>query len=67
MGFRKGLLSKKINAHIIITLKEINQLSVDLGIDTLDKLKQVYPAPTKYQYGRQYTRRAKNRRIELYW
>ena len=46
MGFRKGLLSKKINGHIIITLKEINQLAVALGIDTLDKLKQAYPAPT---------------------
>ena len=46
MGFRKGLLSKKINGHIIITLKEINRLAVALGIDTLDKLKQVYPAPT---------------------
>jgi len=46
MGFRKGLLSKKINGHIIVTLKEINQLAVALGIDTLDKLKQAYPAPT---------------------
>ena len=45
VGMRKGLLSKKINGYIIITLKEINRLAVALGIDTLDKLKQVYPAP----------------------
>ena len=44
-GLEKGYYPK-INGHIIVTLKEINRLAVALGIDTLDKLKQVYPAPT---------------------
>ena len=41
VGIRKGLLSKKINGHTIITLEEINRMAVALEI-----LKQVYPDPT---------------------
>ena len=43
VGIRKGLLSKKINGHTIITLEEINRMAVALEI-----LKQVYPDPTDY-------------------
>ncbi len=43
---RKGLLSKKINGHTIITLEEINRMAVALEVDILEILKQVYPDPT---------------------
>ena len=46
VGMRKGLLSKKINGHTIITLEEINQMAVSLEVDILEILKQVYPDPT---------------------
>ena len=45
-GIRKGLLSKKINGHTIITLEEINRMTVALEVDILEILKQVYPDPT---------------------
>ena len=45
VGMRKGLLSKKINGHTIITLEEINRMAVALEVDTLEILKQVYPDP----------------------
>ena len=46
VGMRKGLLSKKINGHTIITLEEINRMAVALEVDILEILKQVYPDPT---------------------
>jgi len=46
VGIRKGLLSKKINGHTIITLEEINRMTVALEVDILEILKQVYPDPT---------------------
>ena len=46
VGIRKGLLSKKINGHTIITLEEINRMAVALEVDILEILKQVYPDPT---------------------
>ena len=46
VGMRKGLLSKKINGHTIITLEEINRIATALEVDTLEILKQVYPDPT---------------------
>ena len=46
VGMRKGLLSKKINGHTIITLEEINRIAIALEVDTLEILKQVYPNPT---------------------
>ena len=46
VGIRKGLLSKKINGHTIITLEEINRMTVVLEVDILEILKQVYPDPT---------------------
>ena len=39
VGMRKGLLSKKINGHTIITLEEINQMAVSLEVDILEILK----------------------------
>ena len=46
VGMRKGLLSKKVNGHTIITLEEINRIATALEVDTLEILKQVYPNPT---------------------
>ena len=46
VGMRKGLLSKKINGHTIITLEEINRIAIALEVDTLEILKQIYPDPT---------------------
>ena len=46
VGMRKGLLSKKINGHTIITLEEINRIATALEVDTLEILKQIYPDPT---------------------
>ena len=46
VGMRKGLLSKKVNGHIIITLQEINRIATALEVDTLEILKQIYPDPT---------------------
>ncbi|MDP6749884.1 MAG: hypothetical protein QGH37_23220 [Candidatus Poribacteria bacterium] len=46
VGIRKGLLSKKINGHTIITLEEINRMTVALEVDILEILKQAYPDPT---------------------
>ena len=45
MEMRKGLLSKKLNGHTIITLEEINRLATVLEMDTLEILKQTYPDP----------------------
>lgn len=47
MQMWKGLLSKKLNGHTIITLEEINRLAAALEVDTLEILKQVYPEPTE--------------------
>ena len=46
VGMRKGLLSKKVNGHTIITLEEINRIATALEVDTLEILKQIYPDPT---------------------
>ena len=46
VGMRKGLLSKKVNGHTIITLEEINRIATALEMDTLEILKQIYPDPT---------------------
>ena len=46
VGMRKGLLSKKVNGHIITTLQEINRIASALEVDTLEILKQIYPDPT---------------------
>ena len=46
VGMRKGLLSKKVNGHTIITLQKINRIATALEVDTLEILKQIYPDPT---------------------
>ena len=46
VGMRKGLLSKKVNGHTIITLEKINRIATALEVDTLEILKQIYPNPT---------------------
>ena len=46
VDMRKGLLSKKVNGHTIITLEEINRIATALEMDTLEILKQIYPDPT---------------------
>ena len=46
VGMRKGLLSKKVNGHTIITLEKINRIATALEVDTLEILKQTYPDPT---------------------
>ena len=46
VDMRKGLLSKKVNGHTIITLEEINRIATALEVDTLEILKQIYPDPT---------------------
>ena len=46
VGMRKGLLSKKVNGHTIITLEEINRIATALEMDTLEILKQTYPDST---------------------
>ena len=46
VGMRKGLLSKKVNGHTIITLEEINRIAIALEVDTLEILKQTYPDST---------------------
>ena len=45
VGMRKGLLSKKINGHTIITLEEINRMAVALKVDTLEILKRYTRIP----------------------
>ena len=46
VDMRKGLLSKKVNGHTIITLEEINRIATALEMDTLEILKQTYPDST---------------------
>ena len=46
VGMRKGLLSKKVNGHTIITLEKINRIATALEVDTLEILKQTYPDST---------------------
>ena len=46
VDMRKGLLSKKVNGHTIITLEEINRIATALEVDTLEILKQTYPDST---------------------
>ena len=46
VGMRKGLLSKKVSGHTIITLEKINRIATALEVDTLEILKQTYPDPT---------------------
>ena len=46
VDMRKGLLSKKVNGHTIITLEKINRIATALEVDTLEILKQTYPDPT---------------------
>ena len=46
VDMRKGLLSKKVNGHTIITLEKINRIATALEVDTLEILKQIYPDPT---------------------
>ena len=46
VDMRKGLLSKKVNGHTIITLEKINRIATALEVDTLEILKQTYPDST---------------------
>ena len=46
VDMRKGLLSKKVSGHTIITLEKINRIATALEVDTLEILKQTYPDST---------------------